>query len=345
MPVRDTAAIVCEAMTGGDNPISPTLSFETDGVHHGFLRLPHSRDESAWGSVMIPISVIQNGNGPTALLTGGNHGDEYEGPIALHDLAHTLDASEISGRVIIVPAFNFPAFQSARRTSPIDGGNLNRSFPGKADGTITEKIADYFNRTLVPMADVVLDFHSGGKTLDFIPFAAAHILSDKTLEAKCMEAMLAFNAPFSMKMLEIDNVGMYDTAVESQGKVFVTTELGGGGSATARSVAIAKKGIRNLLIHAGIMDAELVVEPSVLLDMPNEDCFVISTNQGLFEPSVDLGKHVKEGERIARIWPTERTGQPPIDYVAKQSGIMIGRHFPGLIKVGDCLAVTALVST
>ena len=62
-----------------------------DGVQHGFLRLPYSRDDSAWGSVMIPIAVIRNGKGPTALLTGGNHGDEYEGPIALFDLARTLD--------------------------------------------------------------------------------------------------------------------------------------------------------------------------------------------------------------------------------------------------------------
>ena len=67
-------------------------------MQHGFLRLPYSRDDSAWGSVMIPIAVIRNGNGPTALLTGGNHGDEYEGPIALFDLARTLDAGKVSGR-------------------------------------------------------------------------------------------------------------------------------------------------------------------------------------------------------------------------------------------------------
>jgi hypothetical protein len=59
-------------------------------VHHGFLRLPYSRDDSAWGSVMIPITVVKNGDGPTALLTGANHGDEYEGPIALQELTATL---------------------------------------------------------------------------------------------------------------------------------------------------------------------------------------------------------------------------------------------------------------
>src|SRR4030095_11516566 len=158
------------------NPISATVDFERDGVQHGFLRLPYSRDDSAWGAIMIPITVAKNGKGPTALLTGANHGDEYEGPVALMDLASFINAADISGRVIIVPAMNFPAFRVATRTSPIDKGNLTRLFPGKPDGTVTEKIADYFQRTLLPLADVVLDIHSGGKTLEFVPYCSAHRL-------------------------------------------------------------------------------------------------------------------------------------------------------------------------
>ena len=68
------------------SPIVPNVDFDREGIQHGHLRLPYSRDDSAWGSVMIPIAVVKNGDGPTALLTGGNHGDEYEGPIALLDL-------------------------------------------------------------------------------------------------------------------------------------------------------------------------------------------------------------------------------------------------------------------
>src|SRR5881227_2660294 len=119
------------------SPIAPTVDFDRDGVQHGFLRLPYSRDDSAWGSVMIPIAVIRNGTGPTALLTGANHGDEYEGPIALTDLARSLPQAEVDGRVIIAPFMNYPAFRAARRVSPIDGGNLNRLFPGRPDGTVS----------------------------------------------------------------------------------------------------------------------------------------------------------------------------------------------------------------
>jgi len=119
------------------SPITATIDFEKDGVQHGHLRLPYSRDDSAWGAIPLPIAVIRNGAGPTALLTGGNHGDEYEGPVSLLKAAGSLDPGRIKGRVIILPCLNFPAVQAGSRTSPIDKGNMNRSFPGRPDGSVT----------------------------------------------------------------------------------------------------------------------------------------------------------------------------------------------------------------
>ena len=325
--------------------ITPTIPFGDDGVQHGHLQLPYSHDAAAYGSVMIPIAVIANGPGPTVLMTGGNHGDEYAGPTSLIKLANTLDPATIRGRVIIVPAMNYPAFRAGTRTSPIDGGNMNRAFPGRPDGTVTEKIADYFQRTLLPLADLVVDFHSGGKTLDFVPFAAAHVQADKANEAACFAAMEAFNAPYSVQLLEIDNVGMYDTAAEEMGKVLVSTELGGGGTATAKSIAVAKKGLRNVLIHAGILKGEMQIDPTLRLDMPDGDCFVFSESDGLCEPMVDLGEAVSKGDVLARIWPVDRTGIAPVELSAKRDGLLISRHFPGLIKSGDCAAVVGIEVT
>ena len=82
---------------------------------------------------------------------------------------------------------------------------MNRVFPGRPDGTVTEKIADYFQRTLLPLSDYVLDMHSGGKTLDFVPFACAHVLDDKAQQERCVAAMDAFNAPYSLMLLELDD--------------------------------------------------------------------------------------------------------------------------------------------
>jgi N2-acetyl-L-2,4-diaminobutanoate deacetylase len=327
--------------------VAATVDFERKGTQHGHLRLPYSRDDSAWGSVTIPTAVISNGEGPTALLSGGNHGDEYEGPIALFDLARTLRPEQVTGRIIIVPAMNYPAFRTGTRTSPIDRGNLNRSFPGRPDGTITERIADYFTRYLLPLADVVLDFHSGGRTLEFLPYAAAHELHDKDQERRCFKAVAAFAAPYSMRMIEIDAAGMYDTVAEEMGKVFVTTELGGGGTATARTSRIARRGVRNVLHHVGILRGkpnQADEPPSRWLDMPGVDCFSFAEEEGLVEPLKDLGDAVHEGELIAHIHPTGRTGNTPFEQRAAREGVLAARHFPGLVKSGDCLAVIATMS-
>jgi len=324
------------------SPISPTIDLMAAGVNHGFLKLPYSRDDSAWGSVMIPITVVRNGEGPTALLTGGNHGDEYEGPIALFDLARSLKSEDVTGAVIIVPAMNYPAFLAGTRTSPIDKGNMNRSFPGAPDGTVTQKIADYFQRHLLPVADIVLDFHSGGRTLDFLPYCAAHRVPDKEQERKSFELVEAFGAPYSMAMLEIDAVGMYDTAAEEMGKVFITTELGGGGSATARTAGIAKRGVRNVLRKAGILRGSVETQTTAWLDMPDDNCFSFAAEGGLIEFVKDLGDELRVGEPVALIYPTGQTGVPPQEIKVGMSGILAARHFSGLVKPGDCVSVLAV---
>ncbi len=325
------------------NPISCSLDFDQNGVHHGHLKLPYSRDDSAWGAILIPITVIKNGDGPTALFTGGNHGDEYEGPIAMLDMALNLEPGEISGRVILLPMMNYPAVRGGRRTSPVDGGNLNRLFPGKPDGNITQKIADYVTATLLPLADFIVDIHSGGKTLEFVPYAACHRLpDDRDLEARCAAAMQAFNAPYSMVMLELDDVGMFDTEAEKRGKVFVTTELGGGGSTTPQTVTVAKRGLRNVLHHAGILPGKVDMRPSRQLDMPDERCFVTSEHSGMLEFMVELGDSVAEGDLIARVYDLERSGWRPVEYTAYRDGVLAGRHYPGLVQSGDTLAVIAV---
>lgn len=325
------------------NPISATVDFDQDGVQHGFLQLPYSRNDSAWGSIMIPITVAKNGDGPCALLTGANHGEEYEGPIALNDLANRIKAEDLKGRVIIVPAFNYPAYLAATRVSPIDSLNMNRIFPGHDKGTVTQQIADYFSTLLLPMADYVLDIHSGGKTLEFLPFAAYHELDDKEQQARCEAATRAFGAPYHLSLIEIDAAGMYDTQAEVMGKVFVSTELGGGGTASPRTVAVAKRGVHNLLVHAGILQQAPIEsdETNIKLDMQQDDAYVFSQHSGLLEPCVDLGDPVEKGNLLARVYSTERSGVEPVEYRAKSDGIIMGRHFPSLIKIGDFMNVIA----
>ncbi|MGR2739475.1 N(2)-acetyl-L-2,4-diaminobutanoate deacetylase DoeB [Billgrantia sp. Q4P2] len=332
-------------MTKRPSPISATVDFDADGVQHGFLKLPISTDESAWGAVMIPVTVIRNGEGPTALLTGGNHGDEYEGITALLKLASELRTEDVRGRVIIVPMMNMPAAMAGKRTSPMDGGNLNRSFPGDPDGTVTEKIADYFTRVMVPMCDVVLDLHSGGRTLDIIPFGASHVLDNPEQQRQALEGAKAFGAPYAMMMFELDAAALFDTVVESQGKVFVATELGGGGTSTPESLALTERGVRNFLVHFGLIEGEVEMpaEPQVYLDMPDASCYVQSEHTGLLELTLALGAKVEKGQVLARVYDITRSGTAPVEYRAGRDGILAARRFPALVNMGDTIAVIAEV--
>lgn len=332
-------------MTKRPSPISATVDFDADGVQHGFLKLPISNDESAWGAVMIPITVVKNGEGPTALLTGGNHGDEYEGITALMKLASALEAADVTGRVIIVPMMNTPAVTAGKRTSGLDGGNLNRSFPGDPDGSVTEKIADYFTRVMVPMSDVVLDLHSGGRTLDIIPFGASHVLEDADQQRRALEGAKAFGAPYAMMMFELDAEALFDTAVERQGKIFVATELGGGGTSTPESLAITERGVRNFLVHYGLVEGEVEMpaEPQVYLDMPDASCYVQSEHSGLLELTLALGETVEKGQVIARVYDMTRSGTPPVEYRAERDGLLMARRFPAQVNMGDTIAVIAEV--
>ena len=140
------------------------VDFDKDGKQSGYLRVPNSTNESAYGTILIPIWVVKNGDGPTVLFTSGIHGDEYEGPVALGRVVQRLEPEAIAGTVIIIPCVNVPAFLNGTRLSPLDNLNLNRIFPGDALGSVSMVIAHYIDAILLPRANYQIDYHSGGKS-------------------------------------------------------------------------------------------------------------------------------------------------------------------------------------
>ncbi|MDF2096561.1 succinylglutamate desuccinylase/aspartoacylase domain-containing protein [Aquibaculum arenosum] len=327
--------------------VTASIPVGTPGKHRGFLTIPHSRDESAWGSIQMPIISIANGEGPTLLFTAGSHGDEYEGQIALMKAAQWLEPEMIRGRVILLPSLNHPAVCSATRLSPIDGLNMNRVFPGQRDGTVTQMIAHYVYSELLPLVDVVVDLHSGGKTLEFVPSVIMHALPDSDLHARTLAALKAFDAPAAAILTELDSEGMLDTAVETLGKVFISTELGGAGTATASSVAVAERGVHNLLRHFDVLQEDRQsdhrgrAEPGRILHTPEGGAFVISRDAGILEMLVDLGDEVVAGQAICQVHHFEDVDRPPSVYRSAIDGILWCRHVPGLVARGDCVAVIA----
>jgi predicted deacylase len=115
------------------------VDFDENGRRHGFVRSFHSVHSSAYGFIPIPKVVLKNGDGPTAMLVSGTHGNKYEGQVASCNLVKSLDPASIHGRVIILPAANCPPALVGRCTSPIDEDNLNRLLPGNPDGSVTDR--------------------------------------------------------------------------------------------------------------------------------------------------------------------------------------------------------------
>lgn len=112
--------------------VSSALNLDAPGKRAGQFGLTHSGNRHAFSTIRAPLGVIRGGDGPTALICGGNHGDEYEGQIIARRLYERLEPGDLAGRLILAPALNMPAIEAVSRTSPLDGGNLNRSFPGEA---------------------------------------------------------------------------------------------------------------------------------------------------------------------------------------------------------------------
>jgi predicted deacylase len=237
--------------------ITATVDFEADGLHTGALRVPHSSHRSAYGHIPIPVAVARRGEGPTVVLTGANHGDEYEGPLALIRLIRELDLARLNGRLIVIPALNFPAFLAGSRVSPIDGVNLNRAFPGERNGTVTQMIAHYVETVLMPIADYALDFHSGGSSLNYLPTLLAPRSEDPAERQRLEPLVEAFGAPRVLFMDSGRALSGEDRVIGAAARrnnvFFLTSEMGGAGAVNHEGLAITVEGLAGFLDKVGVL--------------------------------------------------------------------------------------------
>jgi predicted deacylase len=321
-----------------------TVDLDKPGRQIGFLMIPHSPDDDAWGVTRVPIGIVAGGNGPTVILEGGNHGDEYEGPITICELLRELDPTEVQGRLILMPANNVHAVTAGKRTSSVDQLNFNRVFPGDPRGTITQQIAAYVNDHLMPVADAFLDLHSGGSSLDIVPSAIIEPTDDPALRQQNIAAVQAFGAPMTVV---ISNLGEPRTATAAAcraGLVTVGTEMSGGGTVSIDALEICRRGVRNVLVHLGVLDERHRSPPEhdgTILELPGSDAFVFATMDGIFEPLHKLGTAVRKGQPAGRIHCTWDPTRPPDALHYAADGILYGRRQPGRVRPGNCCLVVA----
>jgi predicted deacylase len=319
--------------------ITTDLDFEKDGVHRGTLRVPYSHDRSAYGHIPIPIMVAKQGQGPTLLLTGGNHGDEYEGPVALMRLMRELPMEKINGRVIIVPAINLPAFQAGTRTSPIDGGNLNRTFPGNRNGSVTEMIAHFVETELIPLADYAIDFHAGGSSLNYLPTLFVDRPETNDDAVRLDTILAAFAPPRAIYWDYLGEDRVFGAAARRHKKFFLTGEFGGGATVNPDGLEIVLQGIYGVLNVLGMLPGTLLTSSSSairFLELKAEH-YLFAPCGGIFEPNFRLGDEVVAGQLAGRIHDPAMPWREPALVRFNSDGIALCIRTFALVEPGDCL--------
>jgi predicted deacylase len=321
------------------------VDFDREGRQAGYLRAPLSRNTSGWGTVEIPIVCVKNGSGPTVLLTGGVHGDEYEGQIAVSDLARTLDPKAIQGRVIMLPAVNVPAVLNDTRLSPVDHRDLNRCFPGNPRGTFSEMLAHFIDTVVLPLADVSVDIHTAGHSMESALSTNMHYLPDPQMRKRTMDAAAAFGAPFNVVFWGVDEGATLTSSVERRGILSLGTELGGWGRVNVEGVRIGKRGLTNVLKHLGVIEgrsdtSQCDGSPGTRhMMVRDQDCYLFAPAGGVFEPRHLAGATVEDNDIAGYLHFVEDIDRAPVEIRYRRPGVLWMASGPGRVQRGDVVAV------
>ena len=328
--------------------VTPVRGIDWDGPGARFYHVPFTLD-GTWGRVRVPLYVACAPRpGKTVVAIGGTHGDEYEGPVGLKNLIRELDPRRLAaGRLIVIPVLNVPAFQAGRRESPLDGGNMNRAFPGDARGTITSRIARFVTDEVLSRADLVLDIHSGGAGFEIFRTMSFHQVDDPERFAAFRETALLFGTPFVMVYTSEMGSGLLTEEAEAMGKITIGSELGFGASTDLAGVRWAHHGTLNVLRRQGLLDESVVdltppgLDRQRVVAATDIDRWVTAPVSGISEPLVSLGAFVRAGTPVTRIHDFERPDEPPVEVVADGDGYVMCRKFRAPTAQGEVVMVIA----
>jgi len=288
------------------------------------------------GFTDLPVLLIRGAApGRTLVVTGAVHGDEYEGVRAILETFDELDPAAMAGNLLAVPVANPPAFWAGTRTSPLDGGNLARVFPGDPGGGPTQVIAHALGTRIIALADLYADFHSAG-----VGWAMPSMAGYDESDPRSAAAAEAFGAEYLWGHPEIPP-GRTVSFAKSRGIPFVYTEAWGAGRVAPSDLEMMKRGIRNLLRHLAILPGELERVPvrMRLTGEGNIHSGINSPAEGFFIPAVSLLEPVSEGQYLGRL--TNILGETTHRFTAGSAGVIgLIRQFP-TVREGDPLFLIA----
>jgi predicted deacylase len=319
-------------------PVKPFF-FDNQAVapsHKLSVLLPVRDDHD---STVIPVTVFHGRRaGPVLGIIAGVHGYEYPPIIATQQLAQTLDPAQLSGTVLLVHLANVPGFLGRRiHINPQDGKNLNRVFPDRADGTVTERLAWRLSNDIIGRCTHIIDVHAGDANEDLCPYAGYYEYADTpALSAQGRQMAAALGFPYVVQFgnePSLQAASMYcSREAIKRGIPAVDIECGRLGQTEADNVLLVRQALHSLLVHLQLLPGEL---PAPTISLIAHRTTVSSPHTGFFFPLVKAGEFVAKGRRLGYI--TDLFGQPLADILAPVEGVVLTMSATPPISQGEDL--------
>lgn len=287
--------------------------------------------------VEIPI-IIERSKipGPTVLITAAIHGDEINGVEIVRQLIARKFNKPKRGSIICIPILNVFGFLNGDRSFP-DGRDLNRVFPGTKTGSLASRVAYYFTKKVLPHADYVLDFHTGGASR----FNAPQIRI-KPGDERLLELAKVFNAPFTVYSNTIEK--SYRSTCRKMGIPALLFEGGKSRESNKDVVKEGVEGVLRILDHLDMLGKRITApEPKAKTVIIEKSRWVRAQKSGLLHVKVDCNKHVEKGEFLATI--TDPYGKMRFKVSSPSEGYIINVNQSPIVNQGDAIFHISTLNT
>ena len=328
-------AVTLPAVRGADVTVG-TATAHVGERATGFIQVPGGVD----APTSIPVIIIHGAKaGPKLALAAGSHGTEYASIIALEKLAQSVSPAALSGTLIIVPLINMASFaQKAPHLNPVDGKNMNRMYPGKPDGTQTERALWAIGRQVVEPSDYLIDLHGGDLDENLRRYSYWPQTGNEKLDATSRAMVMAFGLDHIVIQKNqgpaAPGAAPLSRFSEDLGKPTIIAEAGHAGTTNAEDVDALVQGSENVMRYLKMLPGEVrPVEHPVWI---GQITTVRSDQDGIFYPLVVPESYVQQGMRIG--YTTDYFGNRLADIITPISGVVVYVCSVPSMKKGDTAA-------
>ncbi len=308
----------------------------------GFLEVPAGVD----AATNIPVIVVNGAKpGPVLALVSGAHGTEYASIIALEKIIPALNPAELSGTVVLLPLVNIPSFeQKVPHVNPVDNKSMNRFYPGKADGTQTERASFLITKEVVDRCDYLIDYHGGDLDESLRPYSYWAPTGKEKQDRTSKEMVLAFGLDHIIiwreRPTDISATRYLDNTASVRGKPSIVVEAGHAGTVETDDVALLVNGTLSAMRALKMIPGEPhPIENPVWLEKIID---VTSDLEGIFFPLVKRGTYVQEGMKVGYV--TDFFGKTIFEVRAPASGVVLHLNAVPSLKKGDNIANIGVVA-